>query len=174
MSIYFFLIIGIVLGIAGSFVFIIIRKILINIIMREWRNLIEYAYSTNDPRKFKKLERFEKFRKLFNIIFLVKDLVKNDIGDRFKLMESIDELVSIFINKNIIKDGTKYLIDLENSCIYISDGEILKQCSIDENKNIIENDIENQKDIVKIYYRFINWSQEFGLNEMYGKSIRCI
>jgi hypothetical protein len=76
--------------------------------------------------------------------------------------------IDLLLENNIIKNGTKYLIDISNNCTFVLNENKLKEY-IYKNETFYENRIMNLPgDILGIFDEFIGWNICYGLNSMYA------
>ena len=111
------------------------------------------------------------------IISLIGIISIRTIKEKYELKKLLREydilepLVYLLIDNGIIKDGTKYLQDINNKCIYVFMENELKQYTYKDNtqNDFLEiNSINIPENLLNILGDYISWNYAYGLNSMYG------
>jgi hypothetical protein len=87
----------------------------------------------------------------------------------------LEPLVWLLIDNKIIKDGTRYLEDINEKYIYVFMEKELKQYGYKNNdgNDFFEiNSINIPENIIDILKDYIMWNTTYGLNSMYARFIR--
>ena len=113
----------------------------------------------------------------FGILSIIS-IIRNN--ERKKILKEeghyiLEPLVYLLIDNNIIRDGTRYLEDINEKYIYVFKENELKQYGYKDNNvdDILEiNSINIPENIADIFRDYIMWNTVHGLNSMYGRFIR--
>jgi predicted membrane protein len=108
-------------------------------------------------------------------IISVKTIIRKNEIKKLKEYDILEPLIFLLIDNDIINNGTKYLEDIKNKCVYVFTENELKQYTYKNNKenDFFEiNSINIPENIANILGDYIMWNVGFGLNSVYGKFYR--
>ena len=110
-------------------------------------------------------------------MMMVRLIKRKKYKSLLKEYDNFEPLINSLVEKNIIKNGIKYLINIERRCIYVFVKNELRVYAYENiNKKIISeiDIIEIPENIINILEKYINWNIHCGINSIYASSIRFI
>jgi hypothetical protein len=109
-------------------------------------------------------------------IISIRMILRNiEIKNFLEEEKEYEFLVNLLIDNNIIKDGTKYLINIEEKCVYVLMNNKLNQYNYIKNKNeFLEVNSINLSENIAEFIKKYSVGEIYSPNLLYSNSYRII